>query len=161
MVPNRLVHYEGKAFASSVLNSYGRTAMHAFRPQGVVPWSSAMDQAPPHYVWFQFQQPKTLTKIGFSTRTEGRLFDQAPLKFDVVAAASAEGCGVDFKSKARILLSIEKAGFQKGNQARSWVIPTEIRAPYLCMGIKIHSSLGNSGHVSLHNTIMWESRVQQ
>ena len=159
VIPHRPIAYEGEARACSSL--LGRAAANAFLPEvtSTIPWTNDKDHPFPHHVWFQFQRPKTVTKIGFSTRINADYFGQAPRKFDVIAGNSAEDCSGDATSKAHVLLRIEEAGFQRANQAKSWLIPVEMRKPHLCIGISIHSSAGNGKFVSLQNMIMWESRV--
>ena len=152
-IPNLRVDYDGSAHASSLTGSY--LAENAFKPQHVdssKPWANHQSRKFPHFVWFQFKEPKIMTKIGFSTRMG--IFRQVVKKFDVIAAASfGTGCG-----SWRILLSVENAGFERSNQAKVWSIPAENRAPYLCIGLKIHSNTDGGVYVSVQNMVMWAKR---
>ena len=138
------------------INIPRRPAENAFLRQlkGRVSWSS-QDQEFPHHVWFQFEKPKTLTKIGFSTRLEDAGITQAPKKFEVVASGD---CNL-FMSAAEVLLVVENAGFDKEDQAKAWMIPEAKQAPYLCIGIKVQS-VNRAGVkiASVQNMIMWERR---
>ena len=149
--------YKGKAHSTS--NYGGFFEENAFRP-GIQTepnprpgWSSA--GVFPQIVWFQFEEQKTLTKIGFSTRANEPTVSQAPKKFEVAASVDCQ----QFQSNAEVLLSIEDAGFEKMNQARAWMIPEEKQAPYLCIGIKVYSVRGPNAHTALQNVVMWEKRA--
>ena len=114
--------YKGKAHSTS--NYGGFFEENAFRP-GIQTepnprpgWSSA--GVFPQIVWFQFEEQKTLTKIGFSTRSNEPTVSQAPKRFEVVASVDCN----QFQSNAEVLLSIEDAGFEKMNRDIPRVVDT-------------------------------------
>ena len=158
-LPYRPMAYVGKPHSSSSLPDY--PAAHAFRPQIIEgrkywPWANQKDYPFPHSVWFEFEEPKFLTKIGFSTRVESDHIGQAPIKFEVIAALKCE----DFLSNAEVLLTVEDAGFKNPDQAQAWLIPAEKQGPFLCIGIRIHSVQDVSkGFTSVQKLTMWEKRV--
>ena len=155
LIPNLRVDYKGSAHASS---SWGQhPAENAFKPQnaGSWPWANHRDNNFPHFVWFQFESPIVLAKIGFSSRA-GQNQNQMVKKFDVIGA-TASGCS-DIQDSPRILLGVEDAGFERSSQAKVWLIPEKNQAPYLCIGIKIHSGSVLSTVVSVQNMVMWERR---
>ena len=135
------------------------------------PWASALKTDPPHFVWFQFNEPKFLTKIGFSSRHLAWWECQSPKKFDVVAAKDPQDCE-NFQEKSEVLLRIDDAGFQRENQDLAWAIAEEKQAWYHCIGIKIHSVIGRFSQtnsdaclverdimVAVHKIRMWEKRL--
>ena len=116
------------------------------------PWASAENDFP-QYLWFKFEVSHVLTKIGFSTRSDRR--DSAagdPKKFDVIAS---QDC-----NQFNVLLHVEDAAFLEQYQAKAWEIPEEKQAPYLCIGIKVHSIKGYYKYqvTAVQNMIMWEKR---
>ena len=137
-------------FAFSLI---GDSAEMAFRPPETNQYKSWVSSGdPPHHVWFQFEERKTLTKIGFSTR---RHIDTAPKKFEVVASVDCNR----FMDTAEVLLVVENAGFVEDNQAKSWAIPEAKQAPYLCIGIKVISvNDDNTKGTELRYMIMWEKK---
>ena len=172
MIPNRLINYVGKARATSYQDD-AHSAVHAFVRQGPgqPPWASKIGVKPPYVISYRFKEPKSVTKIGFSSRIDGWWKCQSPKKFDVVAALDPQDCRI-FMANSQVLLSVEDAGFQRQDQALSWMIPKEMQSSYLCIGIRIHSVIGvvdansnvcNADHsrttASVHNMLMWESRA--
>ena len=144
------MEYVGKAHASSAY----LPAQNALHPEAIKksPWMS--ERGFPQSVWFQFEEQKFLTKIGFSS--DWYDVNRAPKKFEVVGSMDCE----QFESTAEVLLVVENAGFDKEDQAKAWMIPEDKQAPYLCIGINIHSvNDKETGYTSVRKMIMWENRV--
>ena len=153
MIPYQPMTYIGKPYASS--GHSNRPAKHAFRRETDESRAWTSNGAFPHFVWFEFEENKTLTKIGFSS---DRRKNWAPKKFEVLASMQCERWE-QFDATAEVLLVVENAVFDEADQAKAWWIPKAKQAPYLCIGIKIHSSNRNSlPNTALQNMIMWERR---
>ena len=188
MIPNRVIDYIGEPDASSFYYSdycedycggdydncdcskydyYDYHPKYGFQNEiSGNSWQSHDGENFPHSLWFKFKASHVLTKISFSSSI---YLEQAPKEFAVIAS---QDC-INFQD----LLHIEDAAFERQNQAQSWEIPEEKRAPYTCIGIKIHSSKGEDGDVildddgnayqyiyeaehatSVQNMVMWEKR---
>ena len=169
LIPNRLIEFVGEAHSSTSLDGYSANCAFGDPCENGNPWASGRNQEPPHLIWYQFHEPKFLTKIGFSSRTSEWWECRSPEKFDVIAALDANDCG-DFNKNSNILLSIENAGFQRLDHAIAWEIPKNKQSFYRCIGIRIHTVIGKPGigpicnsadsrmMASLQKMRMWERR---
>ena len=105
-------------------------------------------------IWFKFNKDHAVAKIGFRSdnkKDHGSWYLKlSPKKFDIIG--SSEGC-----QEWTTLLSVEDAGFTLLREFRFWDIPCENQRRFSCVGLRIYSSKGHSGWVSLKDVKMWEA----
>ena len=152
----RLISYDGKAGASSSFTRH--PADHAFKYQQTnahKPWANDRRRKFPHQIWFQFQQKKILARIGFSSRRFHKQYlYQTPVNFDVIASDDCENS----EAKFQVLLSVKNAGFSGLDETKTWNIPFMSQNPFLCFGLKIHTTIITKDFAVLTNILMWEKR---
>ena len=156
-----MIEYCGNANSSSHARGHlPETAFRATKRQ----WTNRGNVFP-STVWFQFHEPKKVTKLSFTNRikdethsneTQQKDFEQSPKKIDIVAADS-KACAKD-DPEWTTLLEEEHVGFEDFEETKMWRIPAEKQGIYLCYGLRVYSSIGTQGFAAVRNVLMWEEK---
>jgi len=139
----------GTPGASSYL-AFGTQPIHAFESKRRY-WQGESCQFPA-YIWWRFPMPHRLAKISVCVMSVGPR--NSPKKLDVVASDDCENW--------TDLLNIEDTGFTESSKEKAWVIPSQNRAPFHCIGLRwpIHGlyqpNANGCQNAQVSHVSMWE-----
>jgi len=142
----KIITDEGTPGASSEENA-DNVASRAFTNSAHGDYWANLPNQFPAAVWMNYLNKHSLAKIGIRHNWVSSL-DYAPKKFEIIASNDC--------SSWTILLTVENGGYTHDNQMKTWVIPTQYRSPFSCIGVRWPKKVPTSSWVTVSEIVMWE-----
>ena len=106
-------------------------------------WLNAANQFPA-LIWMRFSKPHRLAKIGFTSPYA----NDHPRNIGFIGSNDC--------SNWTHMLNIADAGLTKAWETKTWVIPSENRLPFYCIGIDWPNRGKGDTYARISNITMWE-----
>jgi len=139
----KIITEDGTAGASSA--EYPGTEERAFTDSSTY-WANVHNKFPA-LIWKNFPNKHILAKIAIR-HPHVTSINNRPEKFQIIASNDC--------SSWHDLLTVNNGGYTSNNQMKTWVIPTQYRAPYSCIGARWPTAGNGRGYVSVSEIVMWE-----